>query len=361
LTPLLFLSLFISSFADTSAVDASARFVWAGTVGTDLLQSTVCYIISAEYQTQPQNVSADIFAAAMGYNIAGVRYPWTAVGYVHGSANVDLNSYTSRPDQVNVDAAGAVVAWAFTDLVEFCDLNGVEGYQKGTTDTVINIIPGSIALWSSSCGTFTEPQTGLPAYFGSVQSLGANFNTTCLVFPSDTGSKKLGPIGRSVSRYDFKCGVTLDMTGLWNTTSSCSDGNRKVGLVLSIAAASFDLDVTVANLNGANPDSPDGNSVSFGGGKLIYKWDNFHTSPAAHGQITGARGVVVAEYFGVGNTTYNGAATVNQVIFSFSTPKSSGKDLYYWDPTIEAVPTSSGVSIIVSFTTLFFAVFHLLF
>jgi hypothetical protein len=79
---------------------SSGRAVIYGQVGG---ANGDCYLVSAQYQTRPTSGRADVFAAAMGKNIGGFAYPWTALGYVRGS--YDLDYYANRTlDQVTIDA-----------------------------------------------------------------------------------------------------------------------------------------------------------------------------------------------------------------------------------------------------------------
>jgi len=332
---------FIYCVVSNEVQSSSGRFLAYGQVGGN----GDCYIVSAQYQTRPTGGSGDVFAAAMGKSIAGLGYPWTAVGYVRGS--YDLDYYNNSLDQVTSDANGAVVAWAFVALAEFCDVNGKPGYQVGSTDFVIKRFDAPLVSYSQTCGHSADPVTGLDSFYSSVQSgtfLGLGtpgaFNTTCRVFPSDTSSQRNG---RFVTKYQFKCDVRVDYTNLWETNpitiNGCSDSNRYIGLLVNVVASAFDVDVAVdSNFNtrvGSHVADSDG--VSLGGGKLKFGWDNYYYNVADHNSFSSSNvGQVTYGYVTSGNAsaTYKAATDVKTVIFSFGTPKSANQSLFYWDPTI---------------------------
>jgi len=320
-----------------------------------------CYIISAQYKTRPSGGRGDVFAAAMGKTIGGFGYPWTALGYVRGS--YDLDHYeNSSLDQVNIDADGAVVAWAFVALGEFCDMDGQEGFQNGTTDFIINKFDAPLgAPYTQRCGVQNDPITNLQSYYSSVQSNLGVFNTTCMIFPSDTNVDRNG---RRVSRYQYKCDVRVDYTLLWEQNPvkvrSCTDDKRKVGLLVNVVGSAFDIDVSVdANLNTRSQFAPDADSISFAGGKLQFAWDNYFIKTSSFGASSGAeRGRVTYGYLRAGESTatYKGAQRVEQVIFSFSTPKSENKNFYYWDPaiTVGAVSVTPLVGLVFAILSIIF-------
>jgi hypothetical protein len=288
----------------------------------------------------------------MGYNIAGFKYPWTAVGYVAAAANVDAETYSNRAvDQVTVDAGGAVVAWAFVALGEFCDVDGVEGFQVrngANADYIINYFLAPLATYTQTCGVTTEPQTGLPAYYSTITSVLNIFQTTCYVFENNTGTQNLFN-GRQISNYDFKCNVRINYAGLWSTNASavngCPDTQRKIGLLLNVAGSAFDFEYKQGSaLNRAGANTPDGNSLTFSGGKLRFRWDNYFVSPGTPGGVTGSKRAVVAAYLQAGDATYKGASAVESFIFSFAKPKSDPNDEYFWDPTINVNSVSSTVA-----------------
>jgi len=340
---LLFL-VFSFCLASNDAEVAADRVVYAGSVGADLYQNKTCYLISARYRTTPTNAVGDIFAAAMGYNIAGFRFPWTAVGYVRGSASVkvDIDSYGNRSlDSVNVDAAGAVVAWAWTALGEFCDKDGVPGYQPGGLDYIYNYYYAPFYLYTQTCGATVDPVSGRPSYYASIQNVGGHFNTSCYVFPNDVFRRD-----RTVSRYHFKCDVNINYATLWDTNATriagCPDTQRKVGILLNVAGAAFDVDVRVSNLNSPTPNSE--NRISFGAGALAFAWDNYYYRSDTFGTITGLRAAVRATYLQTGQATYAGATRTEAIIFAFDTPKSANKNFYYWDPTTQIAASTSTVA-----------------
>jgi len=318
---------------------SSARAVAYGQVGG---ANGDCFLVSAQYQTKPTSGSGDVFAAAMGKNLGG--YPWTAVGYVRG--DYDLDYYNGKLDRVNVDASGAVVAWAFIALGEFCDNNGREGFQIGSSDYIIKYFLGSDgAPYNQFCGVGIDNITGEQSYFSSIESTNTIFpnlkvfNTTCRIFPRDTANLYNG---RYVSRYQFKCDLTIDYTGLWSLdpleVRGCSDDKRKIGILVNILGSKFDADVTVdSNFNRFSGNRPDGESVSFNSGKLKFSWDNYFLKVPNRGSTVGTAGRVTYGYWADGNSssaTYQGASVVKTVIFSFSTPKSENKNIFYWDPAI---------------------------
>jgi len=265
-----------------------------------------------------------------------------------------LDFYANKTlDQVNVDAQGAVAAWAFVALGEFCDVNGKEGFQVGSSDYIISYVLAPVgAPYTQTCGSSNDPITGLPSYYSTIQSSSLltgrnNFNTSCYIFPDDTNVMRNG---RIVDKYTFKCDVRVDYTGLWSTNTTaingCDDSNRKIGLLVNIAGAAFDVDVSVdANLNTRNVNAPDADSISFGAGKIKFAWDNYVTKTPNFDAVTGGTAKVTYGYLKSANGAYKGASIVEQVIFSFATPKSEGQNFFYWDPAISA-NANSGPSLV---------------
>jgi hypothetical protein len=319
---------------------ATVRAVTYGQVGG---VNGDCYVVSAQYQTKPASGSGDVFAAAMGKNIAGLGYPWTALGYVHG--DYDLDYYNNTLDQVNVDASGAVVAWAFVALGEFCDNNGQEGFQNNTSDFIIKYFDAPLgAPYTQNCGVRNDPTTQEQSYYSSIESNLGVFNTSCIVLPKDSAQIKNG---RKIGRYQFKCDVRIDYSLLWDTNpitiNGCPDSKRKVGLLVNIAAGAFDVDVSIdSRFNTRSSFVADSDYISLAAGKLEFAWDNYFIKTPDRVATTGTSGRVTYGYLKTDAGSYRGATTVQRVIFSFSTPKSENKNYFYWDPTINvnAAPAS---------------------
>jgi len=330
----------------------AVRTVYAASNG-GILNNRVCYIVSAEYAVIPnQSITGDVFGAAMGLNIplTSALYPWTILGYVRGSVDATTYPSTGTLSQVQVDAQANVVAWSYYALGEYCDANGIEGYQPGAVDYIINYYTAPEALlYDFNCGTQNDPITGDVSYFGSIQTTGSNiFNNSCRVFPKNTTVMRNG---RIVSPYDFKCDIRIDYSTLWTNNSAlikgCPDTQRKIGLLVNIAAGSFDVSTTVANLNNAVANTPDGQRLTFSAGRLQFAWDNYYVKTTSFPSITGVNGAVTATSLGVqtldSSTTIYGVRAVEQVIFTFDAPKSAGT-LYYWDPTTSVMGTGAGVT-----------------
>jgi len=323
---------FICFALSTDLQTSSGRAVAYGQIGVN----GDCFLVSAQYQTKPTGGSGDVFAAAMGKNIAGFGYPWTALGYVRGS--YDLDYYQSQLDRVTADAQGAVVAWAFVAVGEFCDMNGREGFQNNTSDFIIKYFTAPLgAPYTQTCGVNNNDQ-GETSYYSSVVSNLNIFNTTCKIFPKDTQRS------RYIRKYDFKCDVTLDYTLLWETNTvainNCPDNQRKVGIMLNLVGSAFDVDVSIdTNFNRRSGNVVDADSVSFGGGKLLFAWDNYVKTYPNAGLVgtSGTAARVTYGYLNAGNSsaTYQGATVVHQVIFAFSDSKATGRNVFYWDPAIK--------------------------
>jgi hypothetical protein len=283
-------------------------------------------------------------------------YPWVAVGYVKG--NVDLDFYQGKLDTVTADAAGGVVAWAFVALGEFCDLDGTEGFQPNTTDFIINYFTGPQGAFYTSDGSVYTDNSGNTVYQASVQSGFGNFNNSCRVAPRGSIHN-----GHSIGQYDFKCDVTVDYTNLWESNATkinnCLDSNRKVGLLLDVVGAGFDVNVAAANLNSAPADQMDGNNIHFNVGKLRFAWDNFVNPGSSKVNIQGTKVAVVAAYIkdDSAQVSYKGAAVAQQIIFSFASPKSSGNNAFLWDPTFTVLDQASGNSIFAMLGLLSFLLF----
>jgi len=292
----------------------------------------VNYIVSARYQNRPDGAEGDVFAAAMGYKLGLFSWPWTAVGYVKGQ--YDLQYYNGSLDKVNVDAAGGVVAWAFVAIGEFCDNDTVQGYQVGGGDFIIDSFLAPLGSPYTSVGTNTVDTNGKRSYSSTVTSNLNIFQTKCSVYPEDTPFN-----GRTVSRYQFKCGLIIDYTLLWSNDSTkvngCPDTQRKIGVFLNLYASAFVLDVSVANLNSGQSNTPDANKIEFFDKKMAYNWDNFYYGgPSVSAIDRGVKRVVTATYIKDDNsTTYQAAAVVKQILFSFASPKSDNDSVYDWDPT----------------------------
>jgi hypothetical protein len=332
---MLFALLSLIALSYSSELESAQSVVTARSIAVAQTASD-CYIVSSKYQTRPQGASGDIFAAAMGTGIGG--FPYTGLGYISG--NVDLDFYNGTLAKVNIDAQAAVTAWAFVALGEFCDNNGVEGYQPGTTDYILNYFYAPTATFTQQCGQTIDAVSGLPSYYSSIQSNPApgsvvnNFNTSCYVFPNDVNRA-----GRSVGAYTYKCDVRVDYSNLWTLFNplNCPDDRRKIGLMLNIAGAAYDADISISNnFNRAGANIADAERITFGGGRLSFVWDNYVRETSIFSGTTGSQSRVTYGYLQNNGTTasYNGATVVEQVIFSFATPKSAGKNLFYWDPSI---------------------------
>jgi len=97
------------------------------------------------------------------------------------------------------------------------------------------------------------------------------------------------------------------------------------------------IDVTVdSSLNTRTGNVPDADSISFGKGLLHFGWDNYVIETPDGVATTGGLARVTYGYLRAGESaaTYQGASLVEQVIFSFATPKSAGKNYFLWDPVI---------------------------
>jgi hypothetical protein len=353
---------FVASFcafiySSEVATDQTARFVYAGTQGLDIYQNKSCFILSARYQSLPNGAVGDVYAAAMGYNLGlGIlsNYPWTAVGYVKGA--YDLNSYQNKAlDQIHVD--GAVAAWGFVGIGEFCDRDGSEGFQGNssttclnetnpTKDCIINYYLGPQGTpWTQQCGQ-DDPVickgTGSNfCYYGRTTSIFNKFVHTCRAW-----SRQTTVAGRIFNPYGFKCDFDIDYSGLWETNaakiSGCPAANRKIGAMINLAAAAFDIDVTIANNINSGSASPDANKITFSGGKIQASWDGTYFKDAARS----ATGVVTAYYLRDDvAAAYRAAVTVKQIIFTFDKPYSvatgvGGDSIYLWDPTTTVLDTA---------------------
>jgi hypothetical protein len=295
----------------------------------------------------------------MGYQIGGaflLNYPWVAVGYVKG--NVDLEFYNNKLDTITADAAGGVVAWAFIALGEFCDLDGTEGYQQGGADFIINYFTGPQGSLYASDGSTYLDGSGNPIYQASVQSFFGNFNNSCRIAPRGTIHNS-----HTIGQYDFKCDITIDYTGLWEANATkinnCLDTNRKIGLLLDVVGAAFDVNVAATNLNSAGQNTMDGNQIHFNVGKLRFAWDNYFNPGASKTSIQAQKLEVVAAYLkdDSASVSYKGATTAQQIIFSFAQPKSANLNVFQWDPTFSVLDQASGTSIFAMFGLLSFLLF----
>jgi len=337
--------------------DQSGRILIAGSTGDNINQDKTCFLISAKYNVTPTNAVGDLVFAAMGYNIAGFKFPWTAVGYIRGSASVKVDASTDggKPlTTISAEAQAAVAAWAWTELVEFCDNNGVEGFQFNPSgDSVINRIPAWLGSFTLDCGASPG------RYYATIQSLpiggatNSNFNTTCEVFASPTTKN-----GKLISNYHMKCDLNLDVSNLWYAfPTACPDTKRKFGIALVVAGAAFDVNVQTSNLNSVGGTGE--NQVTFNSGALAFAWDNYYKKPAGFKGTVGVVGGVKAVYFNNTNVEYAGAKAAAVVLFSFDSPKSAGTNYFYWDPTTKV--TASSTSLVASLLLLAFTLLNGLF
>jgi len=335
------------------ALSKSARFLATGHSGSDTTQNSVYWFLSANYQEKPASATGDVFAALMGYQLgSGVltSYPYAAVAHVQGA--VDLNTDTTGGEtttDLTASASAQVVAWAFIAIGEFCNVDGVVGYQpKVGGDYIINYFSaplGALPTGYKSDG-YSYVVNGANSYVASVESAGGNFNTSCRVYDKDTTYN-----GHPVSSYDFECDVAIDYKGLWSVDATqllgCTDDNRYIGVLIDVVGASFDADVTVVDLNAAIANSQNSNKISFNGGKLEFSWANYLKVGATKATVAGVNHAVVATYLTADTQiSYSGATTAQQIIFTFDTPKSAGNDFFLWDPqtTVKnAIDSSSSV------------------
>jgi len=345
----------------------ASRTVTAASVG--VANNMACYVISAEWAVVPNtSVVGNVFAAAMGINIPGTSqlYPWTALAYVKG--NIDATTYASGAlTQVHVAAQANIVAWSYVAIGEFCDTNSVSGFQPVAGDYIINYYTAPTALlYNLNCAQETDPITGDNSYMASVQTAtGQYFNVTCRVFPKDTTTLRNG---RTVGPYDFKCDIRIDYSTLWTSDAAkingCSDANRKIGLLINIAGGSVDIDASATALNTAALNTPDGEHITYGAGRLRFSWDNYYVKTASFPAVTGTNDKITATFVGhqtldASNSIY-GVRVVDQIIFAFDAPKSAAT-MYYWDPTTTVLDTttSSALSACLSMVVLCFLSFFL--
>jgi hypothetical protein len=349
---------------ETDEVEATGRFIKAGQLGSDATQDSVLYFFSANYETKPTSAVGDVFAAVMGYKLGvGLNlYPYAAVAHVQGA--YDLNTYTTSAGKdvttLQADASAAVVAWAFIAIGEMCNVNGLPGYQPAAGDYIINYFLAPLGFPYKSVGG-TETVGTSTSYYGQVSSSLDNFITKCRVFDKDTTYA-----GHPVSSFDFECDVTVDYTGLWDTNATringCLDSNRYIGVMVDVVGAGFDVDVSVADLNAAVANSQKGNKLQFNSGTLEFSWANFMKVSATKTSVGSAAGVV-ATYLvdDSAAVTLKGAVVAKQIIYVFDSPKSSGLNVFFWDPTVTVLnglnaPTSSS-SVVALFGLLFLSLF----
>jgi len=330
-------------FALASLVSSNRIILANGTGGVSVTGSTQppCYVISAKYQTLPSGAKGDIFAAVMGSGAGGVLFPWAAMGYVKGS--VDMSAYSSQPsNQVVVDASGAVMFWAWVAVGEYCNVDGVPGYQSGGGDYIIYYYDSTQA---NAVGGFTETCSktanadGSNSYTANVQTTTGNyFLHRCTVVDEAHVQNSV-----TIDDYSVKCDIAINYTALWATSAllvkGCTDGNRYVGAVLDVAASAFAVTVKNANL---------ASMTSLTSGALSFNWPNTYYRDSTPLGFTGAIGTVTASYVSSGSNAYAGATLSERIIFSFDQPKSTGTGIYTWDPTI----TASGQSLMVSLCSL---------
>jgi hypothetical protein len=288
----------------------------------------------------------------MGYKLGATflsNYPYTAVAYVKGSVDLQTYKTSSGADVTGLtaDASGGVVAWAFVAIGEFCNIDGVAGYQEtgAAGDQIIGYFLAPLGSNYKSSGWVQSNPTGANSYHASVESSLGNFNTSCRVYAANSVYQ-----GHPISSYDYKCDVRVDYTGLWSTDAvkinGCTDDNRYIGVMLDVVGAAFDVDVAVTDLNKAITNSPAGNKIQFNSGKLEFSWANFIQAGATSASVVGAAHAVVATFLkdDSANITYAGAATAKQIIFSFDTPKSSGNNVFMWDPQTTVLDRAPGSS-----------------
>jgi len=347
---------------------ADQRFIRNGSVGTG--HNKICYILSAQYQTLPGGATGNIFAAAQGINlpVSNLLFPWTALGYIKGAVDLDGYSTTALGAvTASASASGALAAWSYAAIGEFCDVNGKEGFQNNTSDYIIGYyFPSQALVWENDCGVGPDPVTGDTSYYSTVKtSLGDYFSVTCRVFATDTTTERNG---RTVGPYSFKCDVTIDYQTLWSNNTAaingCSDDNRKIGMLVNVAGTTFDVDVK-GNLNLAGSNSPDGDKIEFNAGKLAFSWDNYYVKPSSFTGTTGGTGVVTADYVktvsGDANAQLLSASTIQQIIFSFDAPKSANNQFYYWDPSTTLLDTGASSHITATLGLLFMCIVVLFF
>jgi len=353
--------LFIALLFCCVAIVNAQRSVYAAAIGSG--NDRACYVVSAQYAVVPNtSVVGNVFAAAMGINIPGAAtpqlYPWTALAYVKG--NLDITNFPDNGasntlaglSAIHVQAQASVLAWSYAAIGEFCDLNGQKGLQLLSTDYIIEKYFAPQAVnYNMNCARENDPITGDDSYMASIQTglLGQVFNVTCRVFAQDTSVLRHG---RTVTPYDFKCDIRINYTSLWSKDATkingCSDANRKIGILINVAGAFLDVDASVAQLNTAALNTPDGEHVNYGLGKLRFSWDNYYVKTSTFAATTGTNDIVTATWIGHqtldGSNSIYGVRVVDQFIFTFDAPKSADT-IYYWDPTTTVLDTTASSSL----------------
>jgi len=324
---------------------AIALFVLVSLIGVNSLRvvvanttpdKTAAYIVSSKsIPGLTSDTENNIFAFAMGHAIPLVGLstpPFAAVLAAQGY--VDYTQKTAI-DSTIFNGVATAFGFLYFGIGEYCETNMIPGYQENSTDVIIQY------------KNYTQA-TFLPL------TVGNNGNTYSAVLQDSTGLFTLAcrastdttrvDSGLTLGPFDIKCDITVNATNFWSQTTTCSASNRYIGAVAYLGSAS----TNTSNLQTPGTDGQSGvfSSTSQSFFKFLTKVNV--TDIAAVSAVT-ADIISITETFP--NVLPNAIKDVRRIIFSFLSPKSSGGNIFVWDPNpgVDSNIFGSASSVIVSF------------
>jgi len=308
-------------------VSHASRFVVAGVInnGRDaFIASSKDDPLSPFTDNKVNNIFG--FAVGDGLPLSGGNVntpPFAAMLAAKGYIDYTTKSSFSYTD---FDGLAAAFAFLYFGIGEYCEGNGVPGFQENTADTIIQFrnytqttfLPLTYYI-NSSTGTYGVQLT---------ESTGL-FTLKCRANANDRVDS-----GITISAFAVKCDVILNATLFWSTTTNCSDSNRYIGLLAYLASAAADT----TDLN-SNPDADGQNAFYDQTKSTFFKFVNkVEIVDILQDHNITASLLSVTENF----TLPNVIKDIRRVIFSFLSPKSNNGNIYLWDPQIGVDPSIFG-------------------
>jgi len=261
----------------------------------------------------PSGATQNLLAIVMGHAVPGTLIPtppYISVTFAEGKDTV-----TATGDQFQGAVTGLI--WAYSDLGEYCETNGVPGYQP-FEDTLIHFNTWYEAIWNPMYAGVNNNN-----YYATLNDSTGTFTFSCRV-SADSRTDS----GLTVDPYTLKCDVTVDATNYWAPVTSCPDSSRYIALLAYLVGVKID-DTTNGTLNQA--DSTGQTGITLDSAKSFFKWKT-----SFEDKISGQSYDVNAQLINSNGTMPNSpteATDVKIVIFSFLSPKSQ-TNVFFWDPTM---------------------------
>jgi len=297
------------------------------------------FIVSSKNIPGVSNSDNNIFVYAMGHHIplANINTPpfaavLAADGYI---------DYTSQLSFSASDFNGVAAAFAFLyfGIGEYCEGNGIPGYQQNSADTVIQYKNYTQTTFANIVGSNTGN-----VYSASLADTSGLFTLNCRASVNTRNDS-----GLTLGPYDVKCDVIVNATNFWAASTTCSDKNRYLGVIVYLAAASVNTSTLKSPV-----DSTGQNGFYTSTKNAYFKYMeqvNVDGPNAGIYNVTADIMDVTENFPGLPSSI----SQIQRIIFSFLSPKSNGGNVYSWDPNLGVADTVLGSSstIFVSFWLMF--------